>query len=745
MKPLAPKTILQNRYQIKKLIGKGGMGEVYLAIDQRLGHKVALKRTTVSHDMVLTEAFEREAKTLAQLRHSVLPKVSDHFVEEDEQYLIMEYISGEDLSQKLKATNKPFPLNWVMFWADQLLESLTYLHTYDPPIIHRDIKPQNLKLTDENQIVLLDFGLSKNTVNKDEVTTSGSVVGYTPHYAPMEQIRGTGTNASSDVFSLSATLYHLLSNTIPSDALTRADAMLSGLPDPLKPLTKLNPEITQAISDAILKGMSINQSNRFKTARDMQKVLRRAFNDMQNSMSAQTVAFNVSAEEIIEADSKTEEISNVPIKTEEIPDSALPVDSDNQTVTHQPNYETEVPIASFSSTDYSADKTEVINAEDFPSEVNMDNSVPNSQYSENVSESADSEPTGMETDVINNEDLTNNTIQDNFTTQEEIPAEIPVDEEFRTNEDVATEDFKTNGDVDVNEEFSPDATVPLITMDEGIVENEVSEENLETADDSSWDEEFDSAGNVATNEVIEEEVVESAPESVGFTEEFSNNEVLEESDSQPSYQTQSKAESVSAASVAANSTLKPQKEKSSTGKYLAILGGLGAVFFLLIGSAVGIGLYYNGTFGGGGNTEPTTVTTPNTQVTPEQAPTVEQPEPEIVESENTNSEVNSETETDDGNTETTESVDPTVEDDSSNPTTESSTSAKTDRTSTSRTSTRTQDSRTTKSTRTQNTRPTRNTRKTTTTKKSTKKDTKNTKKKPTPKPKKKKPKNAGVL
>ena len=241
----------------------------------------------------LLKLFEREARTLAQLRHPVLPKVSDHFIEDDEQILIMEYISGDDLSEIIKSTNKPFPLNWVLFWADQLLQSLTYLHTNNPPIIHRDIKPQNLKLTKENQIILLDFGLSKHSIEQTRATTSGSVVGYTPHYASMEQIRGTGTDARSDVYSLSATLYHLSTNVIPPDALTRADKLLANLPDPIKPLTLLNNEISEEISDIILKGMDVRQDNRFQTARDMQKALRNAFNALQSSMSAETVAFNV--------------------------------------------------------------------------------------------------------------------------------------------------------------------------------------------------------------------------------------------------------------------------------------------------------------------------------------------------------------------------------------------------------------------------------------------------------------------
>jgi serine/threonine protein kinase len=208
MKPLPPNSLIQNRYLVVQLIGKGGMGEVYLAVDQRLGSAVAIKRTVFREDEALGSAFEREAKILARLRHPVLPKVIDHFIETEGQFLVMEHISGDDLAKRLESAGKPFPLSWVMFWADQLLDALNYLHSHEPPIIHRDIKPQNLKLTDDNHVVLLDFGLSKDfdTSVQSEPAGSGSVVGYSPHFASMEQVRGTGTDARSDLYSLSTTL-----------------------------------------------------------------------------------------------------------------------------------------------------------------------------------------------------------------------------------------------------------------------------------------------------------------------------------------------------------------------------------------------------------------------------------------------------------------------------------------------------------------------------------------------------------
>jgi len=330
MKALAQNTLIQNRYLVVHLIGKGGMGEVYLSVDQRLGSAVALKRTYFAGDEMLAGAFEREARTLARMRHPVLPKVTDHFGEGEEQYLVMEHIAGDDLAKRLEAAQKPFPLSWVMFWADQLLDALSYLHTHEPPIIHRDIKPQNLKLTDENHIILLDFGLSKTSTGQTLLNSgsTGSVVGYTPHYAPMEQIRGIGTNPRSDIYALSATLYQLMTNVVPADALTRADAMLNGLPDCIEPPHTLNPEIPTAVSEVILQGMEVSQDKRFPNARDMQKALRRAFTQMQEAMSAQTVAFNIGdvmgEHSVPPTGDKTHLMPSVPLDSEPAPPAATP-------------------------------------------------------------------------------------------------------------------------------------------------------------------------------------------------------------------------------------------------------------------------------------------------------------------------------------------------------------------------------------------------------------------------------------
>src|SRR5215510_9480141 len=186
---LTPETILQARYRVVRQLGQGGMGAVYEAVDERLDTVVALKETFFA-DEKLRKQFEREARLLARLHHPALPRVSDHFNEGEGQFLVMQYIAGDDLSEMLAQQNRPFPPAEVLRWGDQLCDALDYLHTQDPQIIHRDIKPQNLKITARGQVVLLDFGLAKGSAGQlTAVTTSASIFGYTPNYAPLEQVQ----------------------------------------------------------------------------------------------------------------------------------------------------------------------------------------------------------------------------------------------------------------------------------------------------------------------------------------------------------------------------------------------------------------------------------------------------------------------------------------------------------------------------------------------------------------------------
>lgn len=273
---LAPNTLLQNRYLIIRSIGHGGMGAVYLARDQRLGHTVALKETFFTEER-MRRAFEREARLLAHLRHPALPKVTDHFDEDGGQFIVMEFISGDDLEILLAQRGEPFPFEQTLAWADELLKALDYLHNQDPPILHRDIKPANLKLTPQGEIILLDFGLAKGTAGQpSSVMTSRSVFGFTPNFAPLEQIQGTGTGPRSDLYALAATIYYLMTGVIPPDALTRITEVANGQTDSLRAADEVNPQIPHEVAELLMKTMAHNRDHRPASAVEMRALLREA-------------------------------------------------------------------------------------------------------------------------------------------------------------------------------------------------------------------------------------------------------------------------------------------------------------------------------------------------------------------------------------------------------------------------------------------------------------------------------------
>ncbi|MBL8149103.1 MAG: protein kinase, partial [Blastocatellia bacterium] len=278
---LEPNAVLQDRYVISKPLAKGGMGAVYMAVDRRLKVNIALKETLFS-DETLCKAFEREARLLANLRHNLLPKVIDHFTEGSKQYIVMEFIPGEDLSTLIKQQGRPFSVEDVLKWADQLLDLLDYMHNQEPAVIHRDIKPQNLKLTPRGEIVLLDFGLAKGQPSTINVTASiravaTSLHGYTLNYSPPEQIEGTGTDPRSDLYALGATLYHLLTGAAPLDSVTRSLKILDSYPDPLIPASELNREVPKVLSNVLSKAMAIDKTARYQAATEMRDSLRKIY------------------------------------------------------------------------------------------------------------------------------------------------------------------------------------------------------------------------------------------------------------------------------------------------------------------------------------------------------------------------------------------------------------------------------------------------------------------------------------
>ncbi len=265
--------ILQKRYRIEKQIGQGGMGAVYLATDQRFNSTVAIKGTLLPDEKYL-KAFKREARLLNSLKHSALPKVTDFFIEDNGQYIVMEYIPGDDLFETMEKSGKAFSIEDVMNWTEQLLEALEYLHNQDDPVIHRDIKPQNLKLTSDGKVILLDFGLAKgNPTDANHQTAANSIFGYSRNYASLEQIQGTGTDPRSDLYSLAATIYHLATGKAPADALTRVMMVMNEEEDPLLPAHLIHDQIPETFSAVLENAMSLNANQRPQEAIEMRKML----------------------------------------------------------------------------------------------------------------------------------------------------------------------------------------------------------------------------------------------------------------------------------------------------------------------------------------------------------------------------------------------------------------------------------------------------------------------------------------
>jgi len=255
---------LENRYRIEKKLGEGGFGAVYQAVDSRLNVQCAVKESLHVTEEA-TRQFKREAEMLAKLRHSNLVRVTDYFIIPDQgQYLVMDYVDGIDLHTALTNYGKALPFADTMRWTLQICDALIYIHSQNPPIIHRDIKPANIRVTPQNNAVLVDFGLAK--AFEANAKTSTGARGLTPIFASPEQYGMGGTDAQSDIYSLGVTLYCMLTNRVPADSV---DIMV-GNAEPPPPAKAINKDIPDFVSDALQRAMQIRRTDRYKSVSDFQ-------------------------------------------------------------------------------------------------------------------------------------------------------------------------------------------------------------------------------------------------------------------------------------------------------------------------------------------------------------------------------------------------------------------------------------------------------------------------------------------
>ncbi len=322
--PAIDEVLQQGRYRIMHRFGQNGADAVYEAYDNSFETNVVLKEvpvklkkvTTFAQQQTLKLAFANEAKVLTEIKHQSFQHVRDYFSEIDRMYLVMESIDGNYLSELLETGESSFSLPDIMNWVNQLLDALNYLHTHEPPIIYRYIKPQNVKLTSRGEIKLLASGIAG--ISQANVNTFANQPFNTAnlHYLPLEQIwEGLDlasrnvilssydeksekilkqpADARSDIYALGATLYHLLTKTLPIDALERSIDILEGKSDPLPAPNQINPAIPPEISDVLLKALEIRRENRFDSAIIMRQVLRTAFVRMKEREAEEAKEQNV--------------------------------------------------------------------------------------------------------------------------------------------------------------------------------------------------------------------------------------------------------------------------------------------------------------------------------------------------------------------------------------------------------------------------------------------------------------------
>jgi formylglycine-generating enzyme required for sulfatase activity len=263
--PLQTGQVLNNRYRIVKLLGQGGFGAVYKAWDLNMEASCAVKENLDTSPEAQRQ-FKREAIILHKLRHPNLPQVSDHFsVLGQGQYLVMDYVEGGDLQEKLNQAGGPLPESQVLPWIEQVCDALTYLHNQSPPIIHRDIKPANIKITPKGNAMLVDFGIAK--VFDPVLSTTIGARAITPGYSPHEQYGQGKTDARTDIYALGATLYTLLTGQVPVESIQRV------VKDPLPAPERINPALSPGTSAAISKAMRVDSDLRWDNTTDFKKAL----------------------------------------------------------------------------------------------------------------------------------------------------------------------------------------------------------------------------------------------------------------------------------------------------------------------------------------------------------------------------------------------------------------------------------------------------------------------------------------
>ena len=257
---------INDRYEVKKLIGEGGMANVYLGYDTILERDVAIKvlRGDLADDEKFVRRFRREAQNASLLSHPNIVQIYDVGEDDGNFYIVMEYIKGQTLKQLIKKRGQ-LSVPETVDIVSQLTDGLS--HAHDSYIIHRDIKPQNIMILDDGMVKITDFGIAM-AINASDLTQTNSVMGSV-HYLPPEQASGKGSTIKSDIYSLGIMMYEMLAGTMPFKGETAVEIAMKHLKNPIPSIRNSNPQVPQSLENIILKATAKNTKNRYNNVREV--------------------------------------------------------------------------------------------------------------------------------------------------------------------------------------------------------------------------------------------------------------------------------------------------------------------------------------------------------------------------------------------------------------------------------------------------------------------------------------------
>src|SRR6186997_1137174 len=302
-------TLFDDRYRIVRKLGSGGMANVYLAEDEDLGRRVAIKilNDRYADDESFTERFRREAKSAAALSHPNIVSVYDRGEAEGTYYIAMEVIEGRSLKE-LIMTRGPLPIPQALAYSHEMLEALRFAHRHG--IIHRDIKPHNILIGERLKVT--DFGIAR--AGASQMTEAGSIMGTAQYLSP-EQARGAPVTASSDLYSAAIVLYEMLTGKVPFTGDSAIEIAMKHLNEPPKPPSKIRPEIPEELDAVVLRALSKNPEDRYQTAEEFSEDLHRVEAGLPLAPETSEAATALIAGAALAGDGSTEVLAGTAVTT----------------------------------------------------------------------------------------------------------------------------------------------------------------------------------------------------------------------------------------------------------------------------------------------------------------------------------------------------------------------------------------------------------------------------------------------